>query len=241
MVDATRWQRAEEDDVEYGFELEHAELGDAIIKGDGIISASDLRHLAGASVQPGHYVVAGDAVWVPHRVANEGTLSGLPQGPLGERIAFTVGHKSRAKAKRQAADREEARKRQRELEGLEADAQGWWQITEILDVQRPTPRRGRRLSALVRWAGHDVDTGRPWSDSCHPVTQGCMSQDRIDEARAMEATKYGVGGSKRGLGAGATEVYAASPAQGAGTGAWRGDRLRVRDADGRAAVREAAR
>ena len=90
------------------------------------------------------------------------------------------------------------------------------------------------VGAVVRWEGRDVDIGEPWEDSWQPVAQGWMSQDQIDKARAMEAAKYGVSGSKRGHGAGTSAARASGPEETADAGGWRAGKLRARDANGRA-------
>ena len=109
----------------------------------------------------------------------------------------------------------------------------------MVDVERPIPRRGQQLSALVRWEGYDVSTGEPWEDSWQPVTQGWMSRDQIAKARAMEAAKYGISGSKRGAGGGDSVARATDSGGVAGAVDWRSGKLRARDAGGRV-VRVAA-
>ena len=164
--------------------------------GEGRVAVADLRALAGRRVQRGHYVVAGDTLWVPAEEGAEGTLSGRPQQPLGGRIRLAIGEKSKARARRQTAARKEEFSRRREREGLEADPGGYWAVAAVLEVRRPVPRRGRGLEALLRWEGHD-EAGVPWADSWEPVRLDVMSADQVDAARAMERAKYGEGGTKR--------------------------------------------
>ena len=95
------------------------------------------------------------------------------------------------------------------------------------------------MSALVRWEGHDVSTGEPWADSWQPVAQGWMSQDQIAKARAMEAAKYGISGSKRGAGGRDGATCGVDPGGAASAVDWRKGKLRARDAGGRV-VRVAA-
>ena len=209
------------------------ELGAAIAKGNGVVTPADLRQLEGARVQQGHYVVVGEEMWIPQRVANEGTLSGRPQEPLEGGIELVIGRRARRGPKRRAAEREKSKRRRRALDGLEPDPQGWWRIAEVLDVKRPIPRRGQQLSALVRWEGRDADTGEPWEDSWQPVAQGWMSQDQISKARAMEAAKYGVSGAKRGPSTDDGGARARDPGTAAVASGWRAGKLRARDASGR--------
>ena len=44
-------------------------------------------------------------------------------------------------------------------EGREADKRGRWRIGRVLDVRRPTQRRGRQLEVQIEWAGVDVASG----------------------------------------------------------------------------------
>ena len=39
--------------------------------------------------------------------------------------------------------------------GLSADAGGYWAVHDVLDVRRPTKRRGQQLEVLISWAAHD--------------------------------------------------------------------------------------
>ena len=66
-----------------------------------------------------------------------------------------------------------------------------------------------------------------------------MSQDQIAKARAMEAAKYGISGSKRGAGGGGGATCVADPDGATGAVDWRKGKLRARDAGGRV-VRVAA-
>ena len=80
------------------------ELGTAIVRGGGVVAAADLRHLGGMLVQQGHYVVVGEEMWVPQRVASEGTLSGLPRGPLGGSVDLVIGRRTSRGPNAQASD-----------------------------------------------------------------------------------------------------------------------------------------
>ena len=70
-------------------------------------------------------------------------------------------------------------------DGEEPDDGERWAVDDVMDVERPTERRGRQLRLLIRWKRTTGD----WDDSWVDITR--VSKDLRAEARRMELLKYG--------------------------------------------------
>ena len=75
--------------------------------------------------------------------------------------------------------------------GRAEGSNGRWAVERLLEVQRPTPRKGRQLECKVRWMGEQPLSRRPWPDSWVQIT--ALTSDLKKVARGMETLAFPAG------------------------------------------------
>ena len=77
------------------------------------------------------------------------------------------------------------------VEGRAESSNGLWAVESLINVRRPTMRRGRQLEVTVRWAGVNPLFGCAWGDSVLAISE--LTTDLRRQARVMEEERRRAG------------------------------------------------